>query len=123
MDVPVEVQLMRDWQPRSRPTRGVYRLGVGGHAPDLVKLTPGAVAIGHEMMLVSFENASRVGLSWVTARVGLSIDGTYIGEPRPAMWHLGASGVFSGVVHFPVVAGNDNLMFKGHHSLLLRTPE
>ena len=117
----IEVQLMRDWQPRSRPTRGTITVGEGTPTPDTVKLYPGAAAVGSEMMLVYFENNTRSGQDWVSSRVALTIDGTHIGEPRPALfWIGGYSDIVTGIVHFPVVAGYDNLMYRGHHSLLLR---
>lgn len=119
--VQVEMQLLRDWEPRSRPSRGEVHIGEALPTPDVVKLYPGAAAVGMEQLLVYVENATRVGFMWAAARVGLTIDGTLIGEPRPIMWWLGVSDIPSGVVHFPVIAGNENLMYKGRHTLLVRS--
>lgn len=119
----VEFQLLRDWEPRSRPSRGEVHIGEGLPTPDVVKLYQGAAAVGMESMFVYVENATRVSVMWATARVGVTLDGTLIGEPRPVMWWLGLSDSASGVIHYPVIAGNDNLMFKGRHTLLLRTVE
>lgn len=114
----LELQLMRDWQPRSRPS--AYEVEIGNPDPVFCKLVPGAAAEGMETMFAVIEGLSRVGERWCTARVALTIDRTQFGEPRPVMFYLGESSAPTGIVHYPVLAGDGNKMFRGHHSLLVR---
>ena len=58
---------------------------------------------------------------WASARVGVTIDGTLISDTLPVMWFLGVAAQPSGVIHYPVIAGADNRMYRGHHTLLMRT--
>lgn len=114
----IEMQLMKDWQPRSRPSQGL--LDVGSGLPTHTKLYPGAAAVEMEHMIATIEGATRIGALWAVLRVAVTIDGVPLGEPRPGIVYLGGSDVATGIVHFPVVAGNDNKMYRGFHSLLMR---
>jgi hypothetical protein len=118
MRLNVELQLMRDWQPRSRPTQGWFNLGEP--EPALVKLVPGAAAYGTELMVVTLEGATRIDKYWAALRVSLMIEGTGFPGPRPSLVYLGESDMPTGIVHFPRMALDDSKMFGGWHSLLLR---
>lgn len=107
---------MRDWQPRSRPTRGSFSVD----EPIINPLVPGAAAVGTERMEVHIRDVATSGREWITCRVALTIENIFIGELRPAMFWLGYSDFPTGIVHFPEVAGYANLMFRGRHSVLLR---
>jgi hypothetical protein len=120
MRVAIEAQLMRDWSPRSRPTVGY--LNVGDPEPSRIKLVPGAAAVGTELMIVTFEGATRVDQFWVAYRVGLSIEGTAYPGPRPGVVFLGLSDTYTDAVHFPRASTNNSHMFGGWHSLLVRMP-
>lgn len=118
MKVDVEIQLLRDWLPRSRPSRGSFELGSG--TVWFTKLYPGSAANGHEEMLVRVEAATRVGQEWCVMRIGLIIDGMELGETRPGMLYLGGTDIPSCVIHFPIVAGPTNRMYSGRHTILMR---
>jgi len=117
--VPVEIQLMRNWEPRSRPSIG--DLNVDTPIPSMTKLFPGAAAIGTENMIVTIEGATRVQPSWAALRVGLTIEGQPFSDPRPGLIFLGKAGIPTCIIHLPVMAGEKSLMFRGWHTLLLRT--
>lgn len=118
MKIPLEVQLMRDWNPRSRPSPGILLLGESH--PSFVKLFPGAGAMGTEDMLAIVEDVTRWDISWCRALVSFRIDGLTFAEPRPTSIYLGPSPEWSGIVHFPRMATGGNIMLSGVHSLLLR---
>lgn len=115
----VEVQLMRDMKPRSRPSYGT--LFVGEPRPSQLLLLPGAAATGMETILVTIEGATRVQPSWCALRATFTIDGTGFLEPRPGYLYLGGMDVYSMVIHFPVL-GNPGTHFGGLHTLLGRIP-
>jgi hypothetical protein len=118
MRIPLEVQLMRDWSPRSRPSPGELLLGES--TPSFVKLFPGAAAMGTEEMLAIIEDATRWDMSWCRAIVSFRIDGIQFAEPRPTSIYLGPSPEWSGIVHFPRMATGRNKLLSGVHSMLLR---
>jgi hypothetical protein len=118
MNIPVEVQLMREMLPRSRPSVGIVTLGSA--EPAHIKLYPGAAAISNEVMIARFEGATRIGHLWASARASFRIDGVVYGAARPIQFYLGTSDVWSGVTHFPLMSGQNNEMFSGHHTILMR---
>jgi hypothetical protein len=118
MNVPVEVQLLRDMLPRSRPSVGIVTLGTPEYS--YIKMYPGSASIANEVMIVRFECATRIGHLWASARVTFRIDGVVYGNARPIQFFLGSSDVWSGVSHFPLMSGRNNEMFAGHHTILMR---
>ena len=122
MQLMLELQLMRSlgsvWEPRSRPSP--CPVVVGAPDPVFCTLFPGPAAEGMESMMAVFEGITRSSQWWASARVALTVDARQFGEPRPALFFLGASDQPTGIVHFPVMADSSNKMFRGHHSLLIR---
>lgn len=116
-EIPIELQLMRDMKPRSRPSRGVMYLGEPRASQIL--LSPGAAAVGMESMVVTLENAVRTLPTWCAMRVSFTIDGTGFLEPRPGWMTLDFSDIYSLVVHFPVL-GNPGTHFGGQHTVFGR---
>lgn len=114
--IDVEFQLMRDWQPRSRPSMG--QINVPGKTWAV--LYPGAGSVGMERMAAVVTQAARISEKWLTYQVGLEIEGVPMGPSRPGVLYLGASDMPSGVVHFPAFSTFDNEMYRGIHSLLVR---
>ena len=114
----IELQLMKDWQPRSRPTVGW--LNLGDPEPTTTKLVPGAAAVSTELMVVTLEGATRVDKWWATFRASLMIEGTGYPGPRPGIVYLGLSNAPTGSIHFARSAKDNHPMFAGWHSLLVR---
>lgn len=122
MKVPVEVQLLRDWKPRSRPTNGFFdwnpQLGMT-FAPNLIKLANGSQSDGTENLIVGIRNPQRIAPSWMLLQVTFEIESVPMSEFRPGVLYLGETDTPSCVVHFPVMASQG--IYSGFHSVLLRT--
>jgi len=119
-EVPVEMQLLRDWKPRSRPSRGVLQIDGG---ETFTVLMPGADAVGMERMEVLVSGCVRTEPFWVVMRITLLIEGVVLTGARPGMMYLRETDVPSCVVNWPIVAPKTNRMYAGHHTLLMRTVE
>lgn len=113
------MQLMREWQPRSRPTHGFVTLGEGP-VSDPTVLVPGAAASGMEQMIVNLSNVTRVDKLWARVNAFLQIDGNGFPGPRPGLVYLGPSEIWTGAIHFPRVALDGHPLLGGWHTLLLR---
>lgn len=109
---------MRNWLPRSRPSRGYFHLG--SPEASYIKLYPGAAAEGLENMTALLEGATRITAEWVALKAAFTLEAVQYGDMRPTLVWLGVSDVPSGIVHFPLMSGEKNAMFRGWHSLLLR---
>lgn len=116
MLVNVEIQLMRNWRPRSRPTIG--RIAVGETNPQHTVLFPGSAAMDTEQMLVTIDRATRISKNVIGFYASLTIDRVPIGDVRPGNVWWGPSDVPTGIVHFPDLT--DHARFSGWHSLRLR---
>lgn len=122
MKLGLEVQLMRTvgdlWLPRSRPSRGYLHLG--DNEASYTKLYPGAAAEGMEEMVAVVEGATRILPTCASLRASLRIENIPFGDARPGIVFLGVTDYYTCIIHFPIVAGNDNKMFRGFHSLQMR---
>lgn len=115
----IELQLMREWQPRSRPTHGVVSIGEGP-VSDPTVLVPGAAASGMEQMIITLSRGTRVDKLWATVQAFLQIDGNGFPGPRQGLVYLGTSDIWTGAIHFPRVALDGHPVLGGWHTLLMR---
>jgi hypothetical protein len=86
------------------------------------KLYLGMASEGYEHIVVSLEGITRIYPEWASARAGFRIDGVQYGRPRPIQFYTEPCDRISGVAHFPLMSGDNNPMFSGIHTLLLRVP-
>lgn len=118
MIVALELQLLRNWQPRSRPSKGVLDTDDGHES--WTKLYPGAEANDSEEILIHITGAKQYLPQWITFAAELTIDGQRFSEPRPGTVYTGVSDIPTAIVHFPIVAKWTDRKFGGMHTLLVR---
>ena len=118
MKIPVEVQLLRDMEPRTRPSPGLMSLGENTESHIIAY--PGAASNGAERIVVTLRNARRITLAWATLQATFSIEGLTFCDFRPLYVFLGITDIWSGICYFPVMSGAGNRTFSGLHSLCIR---
>lgn len=117
MIVPVEIQLMREMAPRSRPSRGY----LDSENPTETKLYPGTDAFGMETMVAKLEGFVRSLPLWANLQASFTIDGMRFSDPRPGILWLAVADIPTCIIHFPIMAGDMNPKFSGLHTLMIRT--
>jgi hypothetical protein len=117
--VVIEAQIMRDWEPRSSPGLGHVAIHSDKSHETHLRLFPGSVSQGERMDL-KFTNGVWIYPTWVLVSVQLFIDFVPFGEGRPLIFWSGVTSHPTGIVHFPVMAGMNNPMYRGFHSVTVR---
>jgi len=123
MAIDVEAQLLKDWQPFTRPTR--WSGGLSSFEPGITivfKLFPGSASNG-EHITASIHHLGMVAERWAIIQALISVDGILAPTARPGQlyidsdeWHTGG---WSCIIHFPVMSHTPPT--SGVYSLLLRT--
>lgn len=123
--VDLEVQVLRDGLPLTRPTR--WSGGLKSFVPGEVatfKAFPGSFNSG-EVVNVTVYHAGMMTPDWLLVQALIAIDGVPWPSPMPAQVFLnpGDAGVsydgWSAVINFPIMSHLPGL--RGVHSLLIRT--
>lgn len=118
-----ELQLLRNWDPRSRITVGeLHHSYLSRDKTDSVLLMPAIPQDSGREMLVEMRRPQSTYAGWLTFDIRLRIDGICLSSWQPTELYIGNMPLKDqrpiSVVHFPVVAAHTHPVFGGRHSLL-----
>lgn len=111
------MQVLRDMEPLTRPTRGWFNTD---GLPRGIRLFLGAAAREDTGEIrVELKDAVRVTQSWFLLKVELYIDNLKVSDARPIYVFFGATSEWSGIAYFPALAPSGT-RFGGLHSVAIR---
>jgi hypothetical protein len=117
IDYPVEVQLLRDMEPRTRPCEG-WMSGDIGRTTHMI-LTPGAGSDDYDRIDVDLKTTGDLR-SWRSVLASFRINGVPYGDARPGMVWMGIYSYPSCFIHYPIMSGTRNRVFAGMHVMTVR---